>query len=234
MSSNLYSQPKHKYNNIMTNLNRSKQSGSTIINVFFAISVLALIGVSVLSGWLYLQYKDRKTDVDGKIDAAVAIAKKEQADVDEAKFTEREKQPNREFVGPDDYGRVTFAYPRTWSVHINKDSTSGGVYEAYLNPISVPPINSSELFALRLTIKQEDYDRAIASFNSLVTSGKLSSKPISIDGTSGTQFDGNFSDSLRGSLVIFKIRDKTVTIRTDANTFKADFDAIVASIKFNQ
>lgn len=218
----------------MTNLTMTKQKGSVVINVFFAISVIALIAVSVLSGWLYFQYRDRKSDIDSKVDAAVALAKKEQADLDEVKFAEREKQPNREFVGPDDYGRVTFNYPRTWSVHVSKDSVSGGVYQAYLNPIVVPPISSSELFALRLTIKQENYDKAVTSFSSLVKSGKLNSSPVTVDDTSGTRFDGNFTANLRGSLVIFKIRDKTVTIRTDANTFKDDFDAIINTIKFNQ
>ena len=71
---------------------------------------------------------------------AVAEAKKEQATLDEDKFAQREKEPNRQFVGPDDYGRLTFDYPKTWSVYVARDTSRGGTYEAYLNPITVPPV----------------------------------------------------------------------------------------------
>jgi hypothetical protein len=67
----------------------------------------------------------------------------------------------------------------------------------------------------------------------LVNKGDLKSSAVQINGEAGTRLDGAFSKDIRGSAVIFKIRDKTVTIRTDADTFKADFDALVATIKFN-
>jgi hypothetical protein len=66
-----------------------------------------------------------------------------------------------------------------------------------------------------------------------VKSGALQSSTIKINGVDSTRLDGNFTKDIRGSAVLFKIRDKTVTIRTDADTFKPDFDALVASIKFN-
>jgi hypothetical protein len=47
------------------------------------------------------------------------------------------------------------------------------------------------------------------------------------------RLDGSFSTDIRGSAVIFKIRDKTVTIRTDADTFKPDFENIIKTINFN-
>lgn len=218
----------------MIDASKSKESGSVIAIIMIVVGVLILIGVSVFAGWAYMNYTDQKTDVDTKIAAAVAVAVKKQADADEVKRLASEKQPNREFVGPDDYGRVTFSYPKTWSVYIARDAAQGGNFEAYLNPISVPAVSSSEIFALRIVIKQEDYDKAITSFSGLVKNGKLSSTPITVDETTGTRFDGSFNTNLRGALVLFKIRDKTVTIRTDANTFLPDFEAIVSSIKFNE
>lgn len=196
--------------------------------------ILVAIAVAAFAGWSYVNYMDQKTNVDSKIESAVTLARKEQADLDEAKFMDREKQPNREFVGPDDFGRVTFDYPKTWSIYVSKDAQKGGEYEAYLNPILVPPVSSSQLYALRVTIKSADYDSVVTSFSPLVKSGKLTSGTVTADGSTGTRFDGNFSKDLRGSLVMFKIRDKVLTIRTDANTFASDFSAIIGSIKFNQ
>lgn len=198
------------------------------------ILIVLFVGLIALTVWIYINYNDQKTNVNGKVDIAVSAAKKTQSDADQAKFTEREKEPNREFVGPNDYGRVTFNYPKTWSVYIDEDAVNGGNYEAYLNPITVPPVSSSQQFALRVVIESKDYDKAISIYNSLVKRGDLKASSVTADGNNGTRLDGSFTKDIRGSAVIFKIRDKTLTIRTDANTFKTDFNKLIRSIKFNQ
>lgn len=204
-------------------------------------SLIAIIGLIVLvlvtgslAIWAYLNYNEQKTNVDGKIDLAVAQGKKEQGDEDEKKFAEREKEPNRQFVGPDDYGRLTFDYPKTWSVYEASDVSKGGAYEAYLNPITVPPVSSTQQYALRVLIEEKDYDQVVKSYESLVKKGDLRSSATSANGNNGTRFDGNFTKNIRGSSVIYRIRDKTVTVRTDADTFKPDFENIIKTIKFNQ
>lgn len=206
-------------------------SGSLIAIIGLVILVLGFGSTAI---WAYVNYNQQKTNVDGKVDLAVAQAKKDQADTDETKFAEREKEPNREFVGPDDYGRLTFSYPKTWSVYEAKDVTqSGGTYEAYLNPVTVPPISTRQQYALRVTIEEKDYDKVVSSYESLVKKGDLRSSVASANGHSGTRLDGSFSKDIRGSAVIYKIRDKTATLRTDADTFKPDFDKIIKTIDFN-
>jgi hypothetical protein len=197
------------------------------------LSVL-FVGSSVFAGWSFYNYLDQKNNVDTKVSDAVALAKKTQAESDEAKFMERDKQPMRQFVGPDDYGRVTFDYPKTWSVYVARDAGSGGDYEAYLNPISVPTISNKQQFALRVTIDSQTYDQVVSDYDSYVADGDLKSSSVTVDGHTGTRLEGKFSNDIRGSAVLFKIRDKTLIIRTDATTFKADFDLLTNTIKFNQ
>lgn len=219
----------------MTTFRHKHENGTVSGWMIATIGLIILtIGVGAAAVWALLGYNDQKTNVDAKISSAVAVAKKTQADSDEVKFTERDKEPNREFVGPDDYGRLIFNYPKTWSVYINKDVTSGGTYEAYLNPVSVPPLSTTQQYALRVTIEQQDYDKVITTYAPLVKKGTLTSSSMSAGGTSSTRLDGSFTKDIRGSAVIFKIRDKTVTVRTDADTFKPDFDALIKTIKFNQ
>jgi hypothetical protein len=139
-------------------------SGSLIAIIGLIILVIGFGGAAI---WAYSQYDAQKTNVNGKIDLAIAKAKKDQGDVDDAKFAERDKEPNRQFVGPDDYGRLTFNYPKTWSVYEATDVTqNGGTYEAYLNPVSVPPISSSQQFGLRVTIEARNYDQIVSSYDS--------------------------------------------------------------------
>lgn len=210
---------------------RGAVSGLLIATICLALLVIAAGSVAA---WAYMNYTDQKDNVDGKIAVAVADAKKKQADDDEKKFEIRDNDPNRQFTGPDDYGRLTFNYSKQWSVYEAKDASTGGVYEAYLNPGVVPPVSVQSRYALRVTIETKDYDDALSNYSALVKKGDLHSSAISVNGVNGTRFDGSFTKDVRGSAVVFKIRDKTVTLRTDADTFKPYFDALIQTIKFNQ
>lgn len=202
-----------------------------IFTIIFFITTLAGVGVAI---WAYMNYKDQKDNVDSKVTSAVAMATKKQADKLAADFAEAEKEPNRLFVGPDDYGRLSFKYPKTWSVYEAKDSSNGGSYEAYLNPGVVPPVANDQQYALHVTIEDKDYDKVVDTYKQLVGKGDLKSSSVKADDQNGTRLDGSFTKDIRGSAVIFKIRDKTVTIRSDADTFKPDFEALIKTITFNK
>lgn len=213
---------------------QQKETGAA--NVWLIVSIVFMITTVGLGGgmaWALVNYFDQKDNVDTKVSSAVTSAVKKQADADAATFEAEDKKPNRQFAGPEDFGALSFAYPKTWSTYVNKDSTTG-TYQAYLNPVSVPPISDTTQYALRVTIETKDYDTVLNTYQASVKKGDLKSSTIKINGLDSTRLDGNFTKDIRGSAVVFKIRDKTVTIRTDADTFKGDFDALVASIKFNQ
>lgn len=201
---------------------------------------IAVIGLSVLvlllgsfGIWAFVAYNDASSDLEGKIAVAVAKAREEKGDEDEAKFAEREKQPLKTFKAPDDYCGLTFQYSKKWSAYESEQITNGGDYRAYLNPDVVPPISNSQQFALRVLIEQKDYDDVIANYDGLVTKGDLKQSSTSSEGKSGTRLTGNFSKNIRGDAVIYRCRDKTITIRTDADVFKSDFEAISRTIDFN-
>ena len=202
-----------------------------IVGIIFIATTVLLIGGLV---WALMNYFDQKNNVDTKVSAAVTTAVKDQADKDALEFEIADKKPNRQFSGPEDFGELRFDYPKTWSVYVANDATTDGVYEAYLNPVAVPTVDDETQFGLRVTIETKNYDKVIAEeYADLVKEGKLKSSVIKAGGQDATRVDGSFTDNIRGSAVIFKLRDKTVTLRTDADTFKTDFDAIIATIKVN-
>lgn len=219
----------------MTQIYKNRENGSANIWMISTISLIFLSSiVTGLAIWSFINYNDQKNNIETIVSTEVSKAQKDQADLDEAKFLERDKEPNRQFIGPDDFGRVTFNYPKTWSVYVDNDGSTGSTYKAYLNPVVVPSIDTNKQFALRVVIEQRDYDKVIDSFATLVKKGDLKSSSFTADGNVGTRLDGLFSKDVRGSAVIFKIRDKTLTVQNDANTFKADFDALIATIKLNK
>ncbi len=203
-----------------------------ILTFVFIFTTLVGAGLGI---WALINYLDEKSTVQSQVTAAVAESVKHEQDVAAAHLLEVENTPNRAFGGPSDYGNLSFNYSKLWSVYVAKDASKGGTFEAYLNPKTVPPVSPAERFALRVLIEEKDYDQVINSYQSLVTKGDLKVGTYKIDETtSGTRLDGNFTKDIRGSAVIFKIRDKTVTLRTDAETFKEQFDALIKTVKFDK
>lgn len=192
-----------------------------ISNIITALIAVILAGTTV---WAYSNFVDQRDNVQKKIDAAVDIAVKEQRDKDNERFAEQEKLPTVEFVGPEPLGRVTFQYPKTWSVFNAK--VTGGL-ESYLNPGVVPPISEQQPFAVRVTIQSQGYEAVVKTYEGLVKKGDLKSSPYTINGFSGIRLDGRFSKDREGSAILFQVRDKTLTMATDSSKFKTDFDNIV-------
>ena len=195
---------------------------------------LLLVGALLLAVYFYNEYEIAQADVDSQVASALIAREKEITDELEAKFTEREKEPYQNFTGPDDYGAVSFKYPKTWSVYVAKDAVRGGDFEAYFYPMEVPPISNDTVFSLRVNIKSESFEAADNRYKGLVTSGRLTSSVITLHTATANRYDGTLPNNLIGSIVIFKIRDKTITLETDAEIYREDFAHILESVTFNE
>lgn len=200
-----------------------------VSNVLLAVLAIGFGSVMV---WALVNYFDQKDNVDAKIAVAVSAAKKEQLSEDEKAFLEREKAPYEQYVGPDDLGRVTFNYPKTWSVYQAKVDGSG--MEAYLHPKTVPSVSQGQQFAVEVKVLDRSNDQVLRTYESLVKKGDLKSSQVVVNGFSAIRLDGAFSKEIKGSMVMFKVRDKTLVLATDAETFRSDFDNIVLkSLDYN-
>ena len=204
--------------------------------VAIVVLVILVIGFGAFSVWAYLQYMDQKQNVDSKIDTAVADAVKTNSEKLEGDFEKREKEPKRQFAGPSDYGSLTFEYPKTWSAYQATDISKGGgvTYEAYLNPVLVPPITTTAKFALRITIEQKTYDKTVEQYDAYVKRGDLKSSAYSDGKRTGVKLVGNFTKDIYGTAVLLKMRDRTLTIRTDGDVFTEDYEALLKTVNFNE
>lgn len=216
-------------------MNRHSSQAGAVNPLLIASILLALLsaGLGGLSVWSFANYQDQKLNTDAKIEAAVTASRAEQAEKLEKDFLQREKQPYTKFNGPDDLGHVTFDYPKTWSVYV---ASAGGNddYEAYLNPVAVPAVSNSQPYATRVVIDDRTYDVVLRSYEAAVKKGDLKSTPVTINGFTGVRLDGKFSNTRQGSSVVFKVRDKTLIISSDATTFRNDFDTVILkSLDFN-
>ena len=203
----------------------------TIAIIILFLTTATFIGLFV---WMNNQYTDVSTDVEGQIAAAVAEAKHEQEAKDLAQFAEDEKYPLRSFAGPADYGLLSFEYPKTWSVYVEQDATKGGDYSAYLNPLVIEPITGMNVNALRVRIVNRTSEDVVAEYNESVEYGTLNVESVTVAGYAAVRYTGIIPGTeFEGVIVIFKIRDKTAIMQTDAMIFVNDFDALLSTVQFN-
>ena len=207
-----------------------------------AIVVLSLVAVTFIGLfiWMSMQYGEASTDLEGQINTAVAKAKDEQANKLEAEFLEREKYPYRTFTGPADYGQLSFEYPKTWSVYVEADASKGGDFRAFFNPIEVNTVNKNTIMALRVLIRDKDYESVVAEFQRYLDQKDSTLKVESIEVSNDynsivmNRYTGTIPETdLSGIFVIFKIRDKAAIIQTDSLLFQEDFETLLKTVHFN-
>ena len=201
----------------------------TVILVLVSLIAVTFIGLFV---WKYLEWDAVRTDVDGQIDAAVAVAVSENTTQMETEFAEREKYPYRIFTGPADYGSLSFEYPKTWSVYIASDASNGNDFEAYFNPTEVQPVSNTTINALRVTISNTSFDNAVRNYENQVKNGRVTLTTRNIGNAVANVYTGELSNDIHGTVTIFKLRDKAVLIQTDAEIFSTEYYKLLDTVTF--
>ncbi|MBQ9180746.1 hypothetical protein IJ135_01465 [Candidatus Saccharibacteria bacterium] len=215
----------------------NKKDVGNIIKIV-AIVVLSLISVTFIGLfiWMSMQYNDASTDLAAQIKTATDAAVDANTMELEAEFAEREKDPYRDFAGPVDYGQLSFKYPKTWSLYIAADAAFGGDYYAYFNPIEVNAVSNTTINALRVMIFDRSFEAVAAEYQTYLTreNSNLVMDTVSVGGALANRYIGTIPNTeLSGIIVIFKIRDKTAMLRTDAMIFEGDFNKVLETVTFN-
>ena len=202
----------------------------TICLIF--VSLLA-VTFFVLFIVMFFNWDAAKTDTEGKINLAVAKAENEIRTNLENEFAEKEKYPYRTFVGPSDFGALTFEFPKTWSVYVPNDASRADDYHAYFNPGLVSVVSDSTVMALRVSIVNRLTDEVKKDYSDNVEDGEMTVSTRIVNGVNVDIFTGEIESGKKGIVCIFKIRDKTAIIQTDAMLFSNDFFTILDKLRFN-
>lgn len=196
--------------------------------------VLLLIAV-IFGLWAFAGRQDYKNNADQKIANAVKVAKQQQQLADNQTFNEAAKQPLKSYVGPATYGSVTLKYPKTWSAFITAGQSDSPL-NGYFYPDYIPDLQTTS-FALRVQVVSSSYAQQMQNFTSQVSSGKVKISAYTapkVPGTLGSRIDGAVDTNKQGIMVLFPIRDKTLKIWTEADSFRADFlNNILPNITFS-
>ncbi len=205
------------------------------------LSIVVLAGLLVLSltfgYWAFSGRQDFKNNSDKKAATAAATAKTQQTAADKVTYDALIKQPYKTFTGSATYGTISFSYPKTWSAYNDQTSQTEPI-NAYFYPGEVPGVSSGTAYPLRVELTSTDYAEAIQQYSQQITGSTLKSAayiPPKMAGVAniqpGTRFDGplwqNGQTSQTGSMVVIKVRDKTLQIYSQSPDFANDFNNIV-------
>jgi len=208
----------------------------TIVIIALSLVSLTFIGLFI---WMFVQYDEARTNVDGQIADAVVKAVDENTEKLENEFAVREKYPFEDFAGPADYGELSFKYPKTWSVYVAKDAANGGDFEAYFNPKEVNEVSNETIAALRVAIRDTAFDDVAAEYQRDLEGEepnlRLESVTIGLNNNiTANRYTGKIPNTeFTGFIVIFKIRDKTAIMQTDSVLFEADYNTLLSTVQFN-
>jgi hypothetical protein len=208
-----------------------KPRRSLLVPILIALSVILFIfGIWAFNG----MQTNKKSVSAANNTASQALASQKTA---ETKYNDLLQKPYKTFTGPNNYGTISFNYPKNWSAYV--DSGGGELINAYFYPDQVPSTQSDTAFALRLELLDSDYATVVQQFSASVSQGSITSHayvpPAMAKNASaqpGVKLDGAITQTstgttLQGSMVILKVRDKTLQVYTQANSFESVFDSVV-------
>lgn len=226
------------------------QAGNDLDNVKFkhrdagafgrlmALIIACLVASVAIIVLLVFFLKARDIELNQASDDTMAIeqGKLQQQQEDDARYLEEDKKPFIEFQGvPSDLGALSFTYPRTWSVYVDEDGSERSEYSAYFRPSEVLPVDKeSSRYALRLKIVDRQYTEVQAEYNNMDgLTAAVGGTTKSDNGVSMIRYDGQISEEITGSVVLVEINDKTAILQTDADTYSADYELVLKSLKRN-
>ncbi len=219
----------------MKKLDESGAVNGLLISLIF--TIVFLIGAIGFGFWAFASRQDYKDNVDEKIAAAVEIAKQETSSSKDTEFIEREKNPLKEYSGPSSFGSVKIKYPKTWGAYVDEVGNSGFAVDGYFHPNFVPGVNSEPSYALRLQVVNRTFDDEAKRFDTDIEQGKTTAKPyvpVNVKEAIGLRLDGDIGDRKQGTLILIKLRDKTLKIWTEADQYKKDFtDNVLSNLTFS-
>ena len=216
-------------------MKRNENGEINILLIVVVLVSLIAVGFVVAFVWAFGERDRYKNDSDSIVATAVEEAKTEQESTTKAWCLENEKLPNLTFSGPADFGSVKFDYPKTWASY-NVDN-SNSKYSVYFNPKMVPSTSNKEsTFALRITVENKSYESVLKTFETAAGKGEVTIKPITVGGDKnfgGMRIDGQIDKTTKASIAVFRIRDKSLILRTDGDSFVNDFnETILKTLEF--
>ncbi len=207
--------------------------------ISFVMVVVLLLGSIIFAAWAYKQQQLYKGNGDVRVAAAKKAATEAADAAKEKEFLERVKQPYKTYQGPEAVGSLVVQFPKTWSGYVDDVGSSGTAdLDGYFSPGVVPSIsNTNSVFALRIQVLPQPYDKVLESFDGQQQAGKLTIRAYSLPKLPkiiGVEVQGELVDQKNVTMVVLPLRADTLEISTQGNQYLNDFNTdILPNLSFS-
>ncbi|MBR3164147.1 hypothetical protein IKF15_02485 [Candidatus Saccharibacteria bacterium] len=228
--------PQQQSASVVAPLRAEKQKGSLLETIILVVVCLIAAAAIVAAVYFFMKFNELNGEQEIREQQAAIEAAAQQKEIDEKAREEADKEPNKEFLGPSDYGSISFYYPKTWSMYVEKDGTNNSDYQAYFRPDHVDPVSDrASRYSLRFSILNRQITDVQKTYQSKVQNGDMSADTFNADDNniSGTKYTGKIEEGIEGVVTLVKVNDKTVVLQTDAATYKADYEKLLQTLRRN-
>jgi hypothetical protein len=213
----------------MSSMKRDQRGEFTIVTLLLIIVSVLFVAAGSFAIWAFMERQDYKNNVDTKITAANAVVKKQTQLEDQKLFAEEAKNPLKTYVGPEQYGTISLDYPKTWSMYVatTGTNTSAGL-DTYFAPDYVPGVtDQNAVYSLRVKVLNQQYATVMRAYSA---NKKVTVAPYElpkVKGEIGSRVEGQITPKKQGVMIVLPVRDKTLQVWTESDTFRADLDNII-------
>lgn len=203
-------------------------AASPLLLGLIACSILLIIAL-IFGASQMSKANDYKKNFDSKVSEEVSKQSKVIAEQKQAEFDEKEKAPYKYWTSPTQYGSIKVGFPKTWSYYLelNEANSSGQMINMYAYPDYVPELSRDTKYALRMTLETDDYNKVLDDYRKRSSKEGLEISTVQVSNVSGIKIRGAIENDTSGTLVVFPIRDKVLTVWTESKDYESDFENIV-------
>jgi hypothetical protein len=210
------------------------------LGISLVLSIVLLLSAVIFGAWAFMSRQDYKSNVDAKINVAVGVARTQTTVADNASFVDKFKQPFLTFNGPEQYGSITFQYPKTWSAYVNGIGvSSANLIDGYFSQGMLQSVTDGTTdFALRIKVLNQAYDQTVQAYQG--QSPTYTAAPYTlpkIPNVVGLEVSGQLGVGANGdtsTMVILPERTNTIEVWTDGDQNLNDFnDTVLKTFSFS-
>jgi hypothetical protein len=211
------------------NISSDQRGQINVLLIPFILTILLLLGTFGFSMWAFTERDTYKNKTDEVVAREVKVAVDQAKTDKDNEFVQKEKEPFRDYTGPEEYGSFSFQYPKTWSAYETNENSKVTVK---LHPKVVPADDDVSLAAI-VSVSDQKYDSVVKQYESKVKSGEMKAAPyklIKVPSVSGMRFEGEFPNGTgkkAGIVTVLPLRDKTIEIRTESADYFGDYEKVI-------
>jgi hypothetical protein len=212
-------------------MSKHNQDGAiSATGISLVIAIVLLITAAVFGVLTFSSEQKYKNNDNQLISAAVTTEHTKDTTAQQVAIAQAVKQPYNTYQGTEQYGNISFEYPRTWSAYNALNGVAGGPINGYFMPGILTSVSDGMAqFSLRVDVLSQPYAQVVQGFtNQTSLTSKAYTLPLEPNSV-GVEINGVVSGlgATPVTMVVLPDRTNTIEIWTVGTNYLSDFNSVI-------